>query len=37
MLKGMKTDLTWDNSAKLYSRLYTEARQSRDIVDAKTA
>jgi starch synthase len=37
MLKGMKTDLTWDNSAKLYSRLYAEAQSSRGMVDAMTA
>jgi len=37
MQKGMKTDLTWDNSAKLYTRLYEEARASRGILAAKTA
>lgn len=37
MLKGMKTDLTWDNSAKLYAHLYEEARLSRGVKAVKTA
>jgi len=37
MLKGMNTDLTWDNSAWLYSRLYQDARSARGIVAAKSA
>jgi starch synthase len=37
MVRGMKTDVTWDNSAKLYARLYEEARASRGVLAVKTA